>query len=168
MGFIMKKGEFFGIGLFFLFGGLFMLVIGIWYTVDNDYYTLNNVGIRAEGKIIKYREAPEDESSDLMWLYNPVLYVLAASGIIDEMVLKSYYVSVQFEAKDNKIHTFRNKFVLELDVKSKDWRKVEIVYFPDNPDEAVVYDFFYFYGITLLLIIISLISFLLAYFGFKL
>jgi hypothetical protein len=59
---------------------------------------------------------------------------------------------VEFSDEKGKQHLFRNDFVISGSKKSVN-KGFKVFYDIENPSNAIVYDFFYFYGVTLVLVL---------------
>lgn len=157
----MKKREYLGIGLFFVFGGLFMMGVGYFYFTDSQYLNLKQNGIVAEGRVVKYTLVGKNDNG-FQFLFWPLAFITYQTfGIRD------YWITLEFTDQKGGKHQFRNGFAISAPKKIMG-KKFSLYYNSIKPSQAIVYDFFYFFGIPIILFCTGLIMAIIGYFSIKL
>jgi hypothetical protein len=157
----MRKREFLGISLFLIVSGLGLVILGILYTPNNSYLDLKTNGAVADGRVISYQLA-ENDGDGLQFLAMPMMYIAYQT-----IKIENYWIKVEFSDATGKTHQFRNDFVVSSSQKAMK-NRLKIFYMQDDPSKAIVYDFFYFYGIPLILILTGIMSLAIGVFAYRL
>ncbi len=137
-----------------------MLAIGYFYISSNDYWELKENGALADGRVVKYQLSDKDDNG-LQFLFLPFAYIAYQTIEIND-----YWVTVEFIDASGDTHRFRNDFVLSSSQKSLK-SGLKVYYDSQNPSRAIVYDFFYFYGVPLVLTLLGIFMVFMGYVAVK-